>query len=319
MKIDPKHLMQLAVVVEAGGVTEGAARLGATQPAVSRTIAMLEKRLGEPLFLRDRRPIQPTALCLALAEQGARVRIAALQSSETVESHRKGETGVVRVGGTPFFTDALIAEMAAAFQVDHPRVRIDQSYGYTDGLIAKVRAGDLDLGICPIDLLDPESDLEFTELLPGRNVVACRAGHPLTATRPLRTRHLLDYPWIAPPQGSPLNADLRRTVLAIGGDHIRIAYSGGSLASVVNHMRRSDCLTLLPHSVVYALRRDGAVVALPLDIDHPARALGTVAPKGRLSVAARRFSAHLAESFAQLRDVIRRHEQSVVWGGERPS
>ena len=62
MKIDERHLIQLAAVVQAGGVTEGAAMIGLTQPAVSRTLSMLEKRLGEPLFLKGRRPLQPTPL-----------------------------------------------------------------------------------------------------------------------------------------------------------------------------------------------------------------------------------------------------------------
>lgn len=319
MKIDPRHLIQLAATVEAGGVTEGAALIGTTQPAVSRTIAQLEKRLGEPLFLRGKRPIQPTPLCLALAEQGAMIRIASLKAGEAVALFRRGESGVVRVGGTPFFTDALIAGMVADFQSANPRIRVDQCYGYPDELIALVRAGRLDIAICPMDLLDPDSDLAFTELLPGRNVVACRSGHPLTRTRPLRTRHLLDYPWIAPPPGSPLNQDLRRAVLAIGVDRIRIAYSGGSLASVVNHMRRSDCLTVLPHSVVFAMRQDDAVTALPLDIEHPNRSLGVLHAKEAMAPAVKRLVAHVADSFASLREAIRRHEQVVVWGGERPS
>jgi len=44
MKIDERHLIQLAAVVKTGGVTEGAALLGLAQPAVSRTLSMLEKR-----------------------------------------------------------------------------------------------------------------------------------------------------------------------------------------------------------------------------------------------------------------------------------
>ncbi|MBZ9771689.1 LysR family transcriptional regulator [Mesorhizobium sp. CO1-1-8] len=32
------------------GVSEGAAMLGLTQPVVSRSLAMLEARVGEPLF-----------------------------------------------------------------------------------------------------------------------------------------------------------------------------------------------------------------------------------------------------------------------------
>ena len=67
MKIDERHLVQLAAVAETGGVTEGAAMLGMTQPAVSRTLSMLERRVGEPLFTPGKRPLQLTPLGQQLA------------------------------------------------------------------------------------------------------------------------------------------------------------------------------------------------------------------------------------------------------------
>ena len=70
MKLDERHLIQLAAVINAGGVTEGAELLGMTQPAVSRTLALLEKRLGEPLFVKGRRPLRPTPFGRALADHG---------------------------------------------------------------------------------------------------------------------------------------------------------------------------------------------------------------------------------------------------------
>lgn len=315
MKIDPRHLMQVAAIVEAGGMTEGAALIGATQPALSRTVAMLEARLGAPLFHRGRRPLEATPLGRALAEQGAAVRVAAERASKAVESFRHGSAGAIRVGGTPFFTDALISPMIASFQRDNPGVRVDQSYGYPAELIARLRAGGLDLAVCPIEVLDPDADLAFDEVLPGRNVVACRADHPLLAVRPLRPAALLDFPWIEPPPGSPLNADLRSTLLSLGAERLRVSYSGGSLASIVNHMKASDCLAVLPHSVVFAMRKAGEISALPLELDHPPRALGVLRQRGpgRLP-AAERFAAHVSREFAALRDLIRRHEQVVIWG-----
>ena len=116
MKIDERHLVQLAAVVQAGGVTEGAALLGLTQPAVSRTLSMLEKRLGEPLFVKGRRPLQPTPLGRALADHGQAMLAASRKASQLVDSFRQGQSGVVRVGGTPFFMDALISGMIADFQ-----------------------------------------------------------------------------------------------------------------------------------------------------------------------------------------------------------
>ncbi len=315
MKIDERHLIQLAAVVKTGGVTEGAALLGLSQPAVSRTLSMLERRLGEPLFMKSRRPLQPTPLGRALADHGQVMLAASRKASDTVESFRMGRSGVVRVGGTPFFMDALIAGMIAEFQNAHPDVRVDQTYGYFPDLRAALKADQIDLAICPIDILEEGSALEFQQILPGRNVVACRVTHPLLLKRRLQPAHLLDFPWVAPPPGSPLLADLRSMLLSFGATEIRIRYAGGSLMSVVNYMKAADALTILPHSVVFALRKEKSIAALPIKIPHPERALGLLkrADAPRMP-AVDHFARHIDAGFASLKHLIKRHEQSVVWG-----
>ncbi|HVW55506.1 MAG TPA: LysR family transcriptional regulator [Rhizobiaceae bacterium] len=316
MKIDERHLVQLAAVVQAGGVTEAAALLGLSQPAVSRTLSMLEKRLGEPLFLRGRRPLKPTPLGRALADHGQTMLAASRKAGEIVDRFRQGRSGVIRVGGTPFFTDGLISTMIAEFQNVYPDIRIDQSYGYLSDLRAALEADRIDLAVCPIDILDEGSGLSFEEILPGRNVVACRSTHPLLMQRRVKTAGLLDYPWIAPPPGSPLLADMRTMMLSLGATEIKVRYTGGSLASTMNYVKATDALTVLPHSVVFAFRREGAVTALPIKLPHPDRALGllrSVAAPHQPAVD--NFAAHIRKSFANLRHLIKRHEEAVVWGG----
>lgn len=315
MKLDERHLIQLAAVVQAGGLTEGAAMLGLTQPAMSRTLGQLEKRIGEPLFVKGRRPLQPSALGRALADQGAAMLAASRKASALVDGFRHGRTGVVRVGGSPFFMDGLIAGMIAEFQNRVPDIRIEQSYGYLADLRAGIEADRIDLAICPLDILDEGSGLRFEEILPGRNVVACRATHPLLTRRRVGLSELLDFPWVAPPAGSPLLADLRSLVLSLGSTEIKIRYTGGSLASAINYLKASDALTILPHSVVFALRQERSVTALRVNVPHPQRALGllrridaTPAP------AVEAFARHIAESFGKLALLIKRHEQAVVWG-----
>jgi DNA-binding transcriptional LysR family regulator len=316
MKLDERHLIQLAAVVQAGGVTEGAAAIGLSQPAISRTIGMLERRLGEPLFVRGRRPLVPTPLGRALAELGQTMLLASQRASELVEGFRHGRTGVVRVGGTPFFMDALISGMIAEFQNASPDVRIDQSYGYLSELQAGLNAGRIDLAISPIDILDEGSGLSFEEILPGRNVVACRATHPLLMRRKLKASDLLDYPWIAPPAGSPLLADLRSLLISLGATEIKVRYAGGSLTSTMVYLKGTDALTVLPHGVVFAYRKEKAITALPVHLPHPERALGLLrvahAPR---APAVEAFAQHVSRSFQTLRHLIKRHEESVVWGG----
>jgi DNA-binding transcriptional LysR family regulator len=315
MKIDERHLIQLAAVVKTGGVTEGAALLGMAQPAVSRTLSMLEKRLGEPLFLKGKRPLQPTPLGRALADHGQVMLGASRKASDTIESFRVGKGGTVRIGGTPFFMDALISGMIATFQNQHPDVRVDQIYGYFPDLRAALKADQIDLAICPIDILDEGSGLEFHEILPGRNVVACRVTHPLLLKRRPQPMHLLDYPWVAPPPGSPLLADLRSMLLSFGATEIRIRYTGGSLMSVVNFLKGSDALTVLPHSVVFAQRNERSITALPVNVPHPQRALGLLkrADAPRMP-AVDHFARHVQSGFDNLKHLIKRHEESVVWG-----
>jgi DNA-binding transcriptional LysR family regulator len=315
MKLDERHLVQLAAVVQAGSVTEGAASIGMAQPAVSRTLAMLERRLGEPLFLKGKRPLQPTPLGRALAEHGQTMLLASRKASEMVDSFRHGRTGAVRIGGTPFFMDALISGITAEFQNAFPDIRVEQSYGYLSDLQAGIRADRLDLAICPMAILDEGSGLVFSEILPGRNVVACRSTHPLLMKRKLKTSDLLDYPWIAPPPGSPLLADLHSLLLSLGATEIKVRYSGGSLTSTMIYLKGTDALTVLPHGVVFAFRQENAVTALPVEIPHPERALGLL----RLASAPRTpavdaFAGFVSDQFKSLRHLIKRHEQAVIWG-----
>lgn len=73
MKLDPRHIEILAAVVDSGGMTDGAASLARSQPSLSRTIAMLEARLGTRLFHPGRRPLRPAELGLRLADEGRRI------------------------------------------------------------------------------------------------------------------------------------------------------------------------------------------------------------------------------------------------------
>ena len=183
---------------------------------------------------RGKRPLQPTELCLALAGEGRKVHQAGRESAELLTRFRQGRAGAVRVGGTPVFLDGVISGMIAAFQNEHPDVRIDQSYGYAAEIAPKVKDGVLDLAILPMRRSTIPDGLDFEQILPGRNVIACGAGHPLTRSRTVKLQEIAHYPWIAPPIDSPLYHDLRAVLDGIGVRDIKISFSGGSLSAVVS-------------------------------------------------------------------------------------
>ena len=314
MQLDPNHLLMLAAVVDEGGLTSGAHALGKSQPSLSRTLAALEARLGQPLFEKGRRPLVPTELGAALAAQGRIIWQASGEASVQADLYIGGKTGAVRVAGTPVFMDAVIATMIAGFQQAHPNVRIDQSYGYAETLMRDVESGALDLAVCPLPPGDLPEPVAFEEILQGRNVIACRMGHPLARKRALRLEDIANYPWIAPPTNSPLYQDLRAILHEIEVDDVKVSFSGGSISAVRTVLEGSDSLTILPYSVIFMMRQQKALTALDIRIKHAPRNLGIISPTDRpVRPAVRRFHRYIASEFKALARSISHAQQNSVW------
>jgi DNA-binding transcriptional LysR family regulator len=310
MKIDPRHLELLAAIVEHGGLTEGAAALGKSQPSASRSLALLEDRLGLALFVPGRRPLQPTELCQALVQEGRKVLEAGNTASKLVRLHKSGHVGSVRIAGSPFFMDGVVLPILAGFQTAFPDVHINQSYGYAREVIADLQNDTADLGIVPIRATEVPSDIAAHDILPGRNVIACRIGHPLARQSEVRVADIAQYSWIAPPPESPLYHDLRGVLDGIGVKEFKVSFSGGSLASVTNVLANSDAITVLPYSVVFNLRRQNLLTALSIRIGDPDRSLCILM---RQETNKKSATGHLAQfirsEFVALGEMIQRSEK----------
>jgi len=67
--------------------------------------------------------------------------------------------------------------------------------------------------------------------------------------------------------------------------------------------------------VVFAQRKEKTITALPITIPHPERALAILkrvdAPH---SPAVDQFAEFVRAGFQNLRHLIKRHEESVIWG-----
>ncbi|GGE11479.1 DNA-binding transcriptional regulator, LysR family [Gemmobacter megaterium] len=305
MKIDSEHLEILAVIVEKGGLTEGAEALGKSQPSVSRSMALLEQRIGIPLFEPGRRPLRPTELGHSLARIGTRIRNANQEASLLIRRFQQGQAGRLRVGGSPIFMDGVVSTMIAEFQTRYGDIQIEQSYGYLDTLAQGLRNGSLDMAILPLHTSQVPPEMTFVPLLAGHNVIACRATHPLTRRKGITLADIDSFTWIAPPTDSPLFRDLQRAIKSIGGEDFRVSFSGGSLASILSVLTGSDALTVLPYSVVFLARRTMQLDVLPLRIEHPDRQLGLMTatdrpPKANLKP----FVAFLTSEFHRLQNRI---------------
>lgn len=314
MQLDPRHLEILAAIVDEGGLTEGAQALGKSQPSISRTVAMLEERVGVALFLKNKRPLQATELCHALAAEGRKIRQANRSASGIVANYCGGRRGLVRIAGTPVFMDGVISGMVARFQQAYPEVEIEQSYGYATELMNQLGTGELDLAIFPANPSSHYQGFHFEPMLEGRNVIACGYNHPLLSKPSLRLTDIAPYPWVAPPATSPLYQDMRQVLADIGMRDFKISFSGGSLSATTNILMNSEALTVLPYSVVFMDRNQRSLAALSVRLGHPERSLGVLSrTDGDMRPSVQRFFSFLEKEFASLSGRIVKQDRNSIW------
>lgn len=276
MELDPKHLSTLHVIRERGGLTAAAAILGTSQPALSRLVADMEIRIGAPIFDRTSRPWRMTTLGESLASQGSAVRVATARASHAVEQFKGGTDGLLKLGGTPYLSDAVLTPMIAAFQQAQPDVSIDQTHAYTAQLLRRLRRREIDVVVAPVDTMDISPGLSSVRLAAAKNIIACRQQHPLAVLKHPKPESLLDYRWISPPAESPLETDMRDVLNSLGVRHVRTAYSGGSLSSVLQILEQSDYLAVLPENVLNQVVKRYELTSLKTRLSIPTRSIALI-------------------------------------------
>jgi len=126
--LDWNLLRALGAVLDQGSLTRAAARLGTSQPTLSRQIATLEAQLGTPLFERGARRLVPTPAALALAEPAQRMLAAAqacAQAADAVGSAADALAGTVRITASEVVSAEVLPALLAALARRHPQIQIE--------------------------------------------------------------------------------------------------------------------------------------------------------------------------------------------------
>jgi DNA-binding transcriptional LysR family regulator len=192
-------MLVFAEVVESGGMSEAARRLGVSKASVSRQVSALERRLGAQLLRRTTRRMSLTevgelfyARCQRVAEEAE----AAERSVGDMQAEPRGE---IRLAAPMSFGQLEIAPRLPAFLARYPKLRVHLDL--TDRVIDLVREK-FDLSV-RISASLAESSFMQRKLCPIRIAVVAspeylaRHGTPRTP-EDLRDHNCLGY--VPPPE-----------------------------------------------------------------------------------------------------------------------
>lgn len=280
MKLDPRHLAQLSVVVEAGSFQSAADRLGLTQPALSRNMRTLEERLKAPLFRREGRRSIPNALGLRLARNGLTIRLAEEQASIVAGQTSKGSFGELRIGAPPIVAGRFLTDALLAFMKDNPDCSIELRTGLVHELRTMLERGQIDLVLGPQSLADPADGLEFQPLIDDRVGILCRRSHPLTGRKTVMPSDLEAQAWLAHSRGSLLRQQTEAAMIASGVKSVHIVCETDSIRSVLEIIANTDLITTMPRATTAPYLED-KLTFLPFDHPQFHRPLGMIRQRAR--------------------------------------
>jgi DNA-binding transcriptional LysR family regulator len=112
-------------VVDAGSFSAAARRLKLGQPAVSKTVAQLEERLGARLLLRSTRGLSPTDAGQRFYDHALRAIDEAERAEQAARDSSDGLSGRLRISAAVTFARLHVLPALMSFLDQHPNLSID--------------------------------------------------------------------------------------------------------------------------------------------------------------------------------------------------
>jgi DNA-binding transcriptional LysR family regulator len=313
MTVDLRQLRHLLALADHGSFGRAAAALGMTQPALSRSMQSLERRVGAALFDRSRSGVTPTDVGRVLILRARAMVQAADELDREILQRKVPGSGHVSLGVGPYPGETIVPAALMCFVAEHPVIRVRVLVrGDWDELLRRLRAREVDFLVCELSTLDGEHDLDVAPLPPHPLYCIGRRGHPLGRRAVVRLRHTFAYPLVAvsriPPRVlEPMLATLQELDTPQAGRPFP-AIELASLAAVKRLLANSDAIAPLPLSCV-AEEVERGTLAVLLAESWLSTSYGLVTLKGQpLSAAARALLERLREAEA----AIVREEATLV-------
>jgi DNA-binding transcriptional LysR family regulator len=174
-------------VVDTGSFSAAAKLLSIGQPAVSKTIAQLEERLGVRLLMRSSRGLMPTEAGQKFYERAGRVIEGVDEAEFAARGAGAGLVGRLRVSAAVTFARLHVVQRLPVFLDAHPNLSIDL---VLDDRVVKLVEEGIDIAFRMGTLRD--STLTVRKVATRRRLVLGapgyfeRAGTPLTPTELIR-------------------------------------------------------------------------------------------------------------------------------------
>jgi DNA-binding transcriptional LysR family regulator len=278
MKLHDLHV--LMAVVQAGSMNKAAGLLNTTQPAVSKSIAELERTVGVRLLDRNAQGVEPTAYGRALLDGGTAVFDDLRQAVKNIEFLADPTAGEVRVGCNPFLATSFVAAVVDRLSRRFPRIVIHLVTATLEALHRELRERNVELVITRRfgSIADDRMGFEFLYNEP--HVVVAGAQSPWVRRRRIELAELVSEPWALPAPKSVSGSVAMEAFRARGLDYPRSTVVADDARARISLVAAGRFLTILPSALRFTAGQPDIRV-LPVEPQMAEMPVGVVTLKNR--------------------------------------
>ena len=235
-----------------------------TQPGLSKWLGELEEDLNVKLFKRNARGLTPTEFCTALVTH-ARAIIGELDRTQTtIRQMSIGASGNLVVGTTPTVATGVVPRAAGHFRRRFPDAYLNIIENRLDALLPQLQEGRVDLVITRTDQARLDASMRCDTLYPEQIRIVVGTTHPLAKKRKVDWADVLRYPWIIPPQVSPLRRELEHELALAAQPQPRYRVETGSTLVIVTMLQDGNLVAPMSARLMQYFQGLKQLVPLPL-------------------------------------------------------
>ena len=190
--MDPRLLTQLAVAVDLGSINRAAKRLNVTQPTLSRSIKIIEDRVGAPVLIRESHGVIATDVGERLAERGRAIRAEAEAADDALRQWREGLISELRLGVGPFLAATIIPGLVEKSLRGTWPYALRVLSASAAPLIRRLIDNRVDVVLAPSQLRLHEESLTQNVVFPDRLVIVAGAKSELAREGVVATKEKLE-------------------------------------------------------------------------------------------------------------------------------
>ncbi len=231
--IDPRHLLHVRAIARAKSFAQASRDIGLSQPALSRSVAVLEDRLGVKVFDRHRTGAVLNAAGEILLRNADGLVDMLNRTTEEVRLAAREMQGPLTLGVTSGVVPKFLPDVLKRLNEDGKGMQLKIETASAHELLAGIEASHYDLIVCPVHgKLPLPKGIEQEVLFNDPFSIAYGPAGSFEHGAEISVEEVIDRPWVLPDAG---------------GNYVR------SFFDVANLPIPKDCITTSSLSLVISI------------------------------------------------------------------